>query len=284
MAQCGDAACYRQTVDLDDAILKNLETSSAAKWHSRTSAWAIEEIIQIVDGKAAASNFSVGWRRDGEDLSLGQFSNSIGYGMREVHRRRALRRYPEGVLKTLKVTAKHFRELFGNPVYRYYKYDSANLTQVRQFAQSDGVEVMVMTLDSFNKASNVIRQSTDRLQGETPLFLVQAARPILILDEPQNMESEKAIAALATLDPLMALRYSATHRNPYNVVYRLTPAEAYRQGLVKKIEVDSVVKENTANEPYLRVEAIQSQKKTVTAKITVHKLMKSGQVKRQLSR
>lgn len=185
----------------------------------------------------------------------------------------------EGVLKTLQVTERHFRELYGNPVYRYYVYDSANLTQVRQFAQTDSVEVMIMTLDSFNKASNVIRQSTDRLQGETPLFLVQAARPVLILDEPQNMESEKAIAALATLDPLLALRYSATHRNPYNVVYRLTPAEAYRQGLVKKIEVDSVVRENEENQPYLRVENIQTKKHTVAARLKIHRLMKSGQVK-----
>lgn len=185
----------------------------------------------------------------------------------------------EGVLKTLQMTERHFREFYGNPVYRYYVYDSANLTQVRQFAQTDSVEVMVMTLDSFNKASNVIRQSTDRLQGDTPLFLVQAARPILILDEPQNMESEKAIAALATLDPILALRYSATHRNPYNVVYRLTPAEAYRQGLVKKIEVDSVVRESEENRPYLRVEDIQTKKHIVTARVVVHKLMKSGQVK-----
>jgi len=74
---------------------------------------------------------------------------------------------------------------------------------------------MIMTLASFNKAANIIRQTTDRLQGETPVHLVQAARPILILDEPQNMESEKSIAALALLDPLLALRYSATHRNPY---------------------------------------------------------------------
>jgi type III restriction enzyme len=71
-----------------------------------------------------------------------------------------------------------------------------------------------MTIDSFNKEDNVIRQSTARLQGATPLFLVQASRPVLILDEPQNMESEARIRALASLHPLMALRYSATHRQP----------------------------------------------------------------------
>lgn len=206
----------------------------------------------------------------------------------ELHQRYGMRKFVvvvpsvavrEGVLKTLQVTAGHFRDLYGNPVYRYYVYDSASLTQIRQFAQTGSVEIMIMTLDSFNKASNVIRQSTDRLQGETPLFLVQAARPILILDEPQNMESEKAVAALATLNPLFALRYSATHRNPYNLIYRLTPAEAYRQGLVKKIQVDSVLRENEENRPYLRVEDIQTKKCTITARVAVHKLMKSGQVK-----
>ena len=188
----------------------------------------------------------------------------------------------EGVLKTLKITAKHLKALYGNPVYRYYVYDSGNLSQVRQFAQTDSVEVMVMTIDSFNKASNVIRQSRDQLQGETPIHLVQAARPILILDEPQNMESEKSIAALAALDPLFALRYSATHRNPYNVVYRLTPAQAYRQGLVKKIEVDSVVQEGDENRPYVRVVGIESKKTVVTARLAIHKLMKTGQVKESL--
>lgn len=136
----------------------------------------------------------------------------------------------EGVLKTLQVTETHLRELYGNAPYRYYVYDSANISQIRQFALSDGIEIMVMTIDAFNKASNVIRQSTDRLQGETPIHLVQAARPILILDEPQNMESELRVAALALLDPLFALRYSATHRNPYNVIYRSLPSMPTARG------------------------------------------------------
>lgn len=153
---------------------------------------------------------------------------------------------------------------------------------MRQFALSDGVEIMVMTIDSFNKASNVIRQTTDRLQGETPIPLVQAARPILILDEPQNMESELRIQALAALDPLFALRYSATHRNPYNLVHRLTPAEAYRQGLVKRIEVAGVEKEADENRVFLRLDEVRSEKKTLTARIAVHKLMKDGTVKEQV--
>jgi len=205
----------------------------------------------------------------------------------ELYRRYGMRKFVivvpsvairEGVLKTLQITKAHFQELYDNAPYRYYAYDSANISQVRQFALSDGVEVMVMTIAAFNKAANVIHQATDRLQGETPIRLVQATRPILILDEPQNMESEKSIAALAALNPLLALRYSATHRVPYNVVYRLTPFEAYRQGLVKRIEVASVVREDDEMQPYVRLAALQTRKNTVTARLVVHALTPVGTV------
>jgi type III restriction enzyme len=187
----------------------------------------------------------------------------------------------EGVLKTLKITEKHFADLFGNTPYRYYVYDSSNLSQIRQFALSTSVEIMVMTIDSFNKATNVIRQSTDRLQGETPICLVQATHPILILDEPQNMESELRVQALSALDPLFALRYSATHRNPYNLIYRLTPFDAYREGLVKRIEVASVVKEDGVDQVFLRLNSLSTQKNTITARMAVHKLMSGGVIKEQ---
>ena len=191
----------------------------------------------------------------------------------------------EGVLKTLKITEGHFKELFDKVPYRFYAYDSSNLTQVRQFCSSSNLELMIMTLDSFNKAmteeglGNIIRRPTDRLQGAVPIHLIQVARPILILDEPQNMESEKSIAALAALNPLFALRYSATHRNPYNLVYRLTPADAYKQGLVKKIEVASVVREDDPNQVFVQVESVTSRKNVVSAVIRVNKLFKSQALK-----
>ncbi|MCL5256176.1 MAG: DEAD/DEAH box helicase family protein, partial [Chloroflexi bacterium] len=117
----------------------------------------------------------------------------------ELYRRYGMRKFivvvpsvaiREGVYKTLQVTEKHLRELYGNLPYRYYIYSSDNLSQIRSFALSNNVEFMVMTIDSFNKASNILHQSTDRLQGEMPVNLVRAASPILILDEPQNMESK----------------------------------------------------------------------------------------------
>ena len=247
----------------------------------------IEEPIETAAGSRAARfyNFSV-------EMETGTGKTYVYLRTAlELYRRYGLRKYivvvpsvaiREGVLKTLQITEKHFRDLYDNAPYRYYAYDSANLSQVRQFALSDGVEIMVMTIAAFNKASNIIRQTTDRLQGETPVHLIQATRPVLILDEPQNMESEKSIAALAVLDPLLALRYSATHRNPYNVVYRLTPYQAYRQGLVKRIEVASVVQEGDTTQPYLRLERIEAKKRTLTAQLAVHKLMKSGAVKERV--
>ena len=186
----------------------------------------------------------------------------------------------EGVIKTLEITREHFRQLFDNTPYRFYAYDSKNLSQVRQFALSESVEFMVMTLAAFNKADiNIIHQTTDRLQGETPVHLVQAARPILILDEPQNMESERSIRSLAALNPLFALRYSATHRNPYNIVYRLSPAEAYRRRLVKRIEVASAEQEGDTIRPYIRFVSTKAQKRTLTARLAIHKLMATGQIR-----
>ena len=185
----------------------------------------------------------------------------------------------EGVLKTLQITKQHFKELYNNLPYRYYVYDAEKLSHVRQFALSDSVEIMVMTIASFNKASNVIRQSTERLQGEKPINLIKAARPILILDEPQRMESDLSVKSLSSLSPLFALRYSATHRNLHNCVYRLTPYDAYREGLVKQIEVAGIEDSTDINLAFVEVKKIQSQKTRVTAKLAVHRLQKSGTIK-----
>jgi type III restriction enzyme len=273
-------------LDVDEAaLLANLRAGQERRSITPDDALAcIEEKIATGNGERDVRfpNFSVEM-----ETGTGKTYVYIRTAL-ELSRRYGLRKFiivvpsiaiREGVIKTLKVTEAHLRELYDNAPCRYYVYDSNNLSQVRQFALSNGVELMIMTIDSFNKASNVIRQSTDRLQGEMPINLVQAARPVLILDEPQNMESEQSVRALSALDPLFALRYSATHRNPYNLVYRLTPFDAYRQGLVKRIEVASVVTEDSIGQPFIRLDAIKSAKKSLTAKLTVHKLMARGNVK-----
>lgn len=185
----------------------------------------------------------------------------------------------EGVLKTLRQTKRHFEALPGLPPYHFDVYDSSRPGQVRGFAGSTAVELMVMTIDAFAKAENVINKP---LEGNPPLIhALQAVRPILILDEPQNMESELRVKALASLNPLMALRYSATHRNPYNVVYRLTPFDAYRQELVKRIEVADVLESDNANLPYLRLDGVETNRRTVTATLTVDKQKRSGGIERK---
>lgn len=188
----------------------------------------------------------------------------------------------EGVIKTLSVTESHLLNLYDNPTYHYHTYDSTKLSQIRQFALSDSVEIMVITIDSFNKPTNVIHQNTDWFQGEIPIHYIQATNPILILDEPQNMTSELSVRSLSMLNPLFALRYSATHRVPYNLVYRLTPAEAYRQGLVKRIEVSGVEQEDDVNLAFVKVNDISSKKNTITSRLSVHKLMRDGTVKEQI--
>lgn len=282
-------AAIANRLDLDEgALLANLQSVQEQNGVAQDPALqCIEETVETAAGPKAVRfpNFSIEM-----ETATGKTYVYLRTVL-DLHGRYGLRKFivvvpsvaiREGVLKTLTITEKHLKELYGNPPYRYYIYDSENLSLVRQFALSDGIEIMVMTIDSFNKASNVIRQTTDRLQGETPIHLVQASRPILILDEPQNMESELRIKALAALDPLFALRYSATHRNPYNLVYRLTPFEAYRQGLVKRIEVAGVEEQDNANLPFLRLDDIRSEKRRLTARLAVHKLMKDSSVKEQV--
>lgn len=183
----------------------------------------------------------------------------------------------EGVLKTLEITKNHFKQLYNDIRYTYYEYDSGKLSKIRQFANSSNVEIMVMTVASFNKDSNIMNKNHDKwFSGQKPIHLVRSTKPILILDEPQNMEQDATKKAIRKLNPLFKLRYSATHRKPYNLVYRLSPIDAYNMGLVKKIEVSSVVKDNDFNRLYLKCIDIISDSNEIKAKLEVNKKQKSG--------
>ncbi|CAA9271647.1 MAG: Type III restriction enzyme, res subunit:DEAD/DEAH box helicase, N-terminal [uncultured Chloroflexia bacterium] len=165
----------------------------------------------------------------------------------------------EGVVKNFNITRDHFRALYGNEPTTLVPYDGAQLSRLRSFATSTFTEIMVITLDAFNKPSNNIYKASEKLPGERrPYQFIQETRPILILDEPQNMESEKAKQALRTLHPLFALRYSATHRTSPNLIYRLTPFEAFRRDLVKRIQVHGVTEHDNFNQPFLALEAIST--------------------------
>lgn len=186
----------------------------------------------------------------------------------------------EGVLKNLQITHDHFQTLYDNIPIRYYVYDRNKISQLRGFATGNNIEVLVINIDSFAKDENVINKPNDKLNGKEPIRFIRSVNPIVIVDEPQNMESEKRIAAIANLNPLCTLRYSATHRNKYNLIYSLNPVKAYDLGLVKQIEVDSVLEENSMNGASVSLDAITVSKTRVTAKVTIDVNGKDG-VKRK---
>ena len=173
----------------------------------------------------------------------------------------------EGVLKNLAITKEHFAELYNKPEMDYYVWDSKKTGQAREFATNDTLQIMVITIDSFAKAQNVMNRQSD--YGR-PLDFIKATHPVVILDEPQNMETDIRRNAIASLNPLYTLRYSATHKHLYNLLYQLTPVDAYDKGLVKKIEVHSVQSEDNYNDAYINVLSLERQSKTRSfAKIEV---------------
>ncbi len=176
----------------------------------------------------------------------------------------------EGVIKNFEITRDHFRAIYGNEVINHIQYDGAQLSRLRAFATSTFAEVLVITLDSFNKISNNIFKASEKLPGERlPYQFIQETRPILILDEPQNMGGDLSKRALRTLHPLFALRYSATHVETPNRVYRLTPFDAYQRNLVKKIQVAGVTQREDFNRPFLALEAI-TQGSSITARVRTY--------------
>ena len=180
----------------------------------------------------------------------------------------------EGVLHALDSLAAHLRARYPEP-FEWRKYDSAKLTAVRDFAVSRDARVLAINIQAFNRDLNVVNREADSFGGDAPLNFIQAARPIVILDEPQKMESDLSLGALASLNPLFTLRYSATHKNPHNLLHRLSPADAYRQGLVKKIAVNAVALENQSL-PAMRLFSVDRRYK---AKIELQRRNADGQIK-----
>ncbi|MDR1410420.1 MAG: DEAD/DEAH box helicase family protein [Oscillospiraceae bacterium] len=187
----------------------------------------------------------------------------------------------EGVYKSFQITAEHFAAQYDNTPVRCFIYDSKKLSQVRLFATSSDIEIMIINIDAFKKAENVINQEQDRLNGETAMSYIQDTRPIVIIDEPQSVDNTpKAKEAIASLNPLCVFRYSATHREKINLLYRLTPVDAYQMGLVKQICVSSNQVENDFNRPYIRLVSV-SNDNGFSAKVEIDKAAKSGKVDRK---
>ena len=189
----------------------------------------------------------------------------------------------EGVLKNLQITHEHFQNLYEKTPVTYQVYDSTKVSSLRGFALSNNIQILVINIDSFAKDENIINKPNDKLTGKKPIEFIRSTKPIVIVDEPQNMETEIRRKAVANLNPSCTLRYSATHRDLYNLVYSLNPVKAYDLGLVKQIEVDSVVTEQDSNRAFIVLEDVKSTKTRTTAKLKIDCETKNEVVRKSIT-
>jgi type III restriction enzyme len=177
----------------------------------------------------------------------------------------------EGVYKTLQITEEHFRSLYANAPFDYFLYDSTKLGQVRNFATSPHIQIMVVTVGAINKKDvNNLYKESEKTGGEKPIDLIKATYPILIVDEPQSVDGGlegRGKEALGAMNPLCTLRYSATHVDKHHMVYRLDAVDAYERKLVKQIEVASLEVEGAHNKAYVRLISTSNRRGVITAKV-----------------
>jgi len=196
----------------------------------------------------------------------------------------------EGVYKSLEITEEHLKQLYDNVNYNYFVYDSSKLNEVRDFATNDNLEIMVINIDAFRKSfvnpeddqkkANIIHRYNDVL-GYKPLDLIKNTNPIVIIDEPQTtMGTDLAKKAVKSLNPMAIIRYSATHKEKINQMYKLDAVDAYEKKLVKQIEVASVITQGAHNQAYIRLLKVNVGKGFPTAKLELDVLEK-GKIKRK---
>ena len=177
----------------------------------------------------------------------------------------------EGVYKMLQMTEEHFRSLYANTPFEYFLYDSSKLGQVRNFATSPNIQIMVVTVGAINKKDvNNLYKDSEKTGGEKPIDLIRATRPILIVDEPQSVDGGlegRGKEALGAMDSLCTLRYSATHADKHHMVYRLDAVDAYEQKLVKQIEVASLQVEGGHNKGYVKFISASNKKGSIRARV-----------------
>ncbi len=209
----------------------------------------------------------------------------------------------EGVTSSLRIMREHFAELYDNAPFDSFLYVSKDVSKLRQFAIGNEIQIMVINIQAFQKDAgnvedysklteaqvrklNIIHREDDRSGGRRWIEYVQLTRPIVIIDEPQSVDNTaKAQKAISTLNPLFALRYSATHRNPYNLLYQLDPLKAYDLKLVKQIEIASIESGTNSNEAYLKLDFIgfKGKAKSPTAKATILENTPNGTKKKSVN-
>lgn len=187
----------------------------------------------------------------------------------------------EGVYKSFQVTQEHFAEEYGKKI-RFFIYNSAQLTEIDRFASDNSINVMIINSQAFNskgKDARRIYMKLDEFRSRRPIDIIAKTNPIVIIDEPQSVEGKQTKKRLEEFNPLMTLRYSATHKSDsiYNMVYRLDAMEAYNKKLVKKIAVKGIKESGTtATESYVYLEGINLSKADPTATIQYHVKKTSG--------
>lgn len=174
----------------------------------------------------------------------------------------------EGVFTSLKLTTEHFKSLYDNRPCDFYIYNSSKLSKLANFASSNSIQILIINTASFDAENKIINQENER--GINPIEYIKSTNPIVIVDEPQNMETDNRIQAISNLNPLLTLRYSATHTNYYNQIYKLDPITAFDLGLVKQIEVDSVVSNDNYNAAYIDFKEVKTNKKSINARLEVY--------------
>jgi len=196
----------------------------------------------------------------------------------------------EGVYKSLEMTEEHLKQLYDNINYNFFVYDSGKLNEVRDFATNDNLEIMVINIDAFRKSfenpedamkkANIIHRYNDAL-GYKPLDLIKNTNPIVYIDEPQStMSTDLAKKAVQSLNPLAIIRYSATHKEKINLMYKLDAVDAYDKKLVKQIEVASVITQGIHNQAYIRLLAVNVGTGFPTTKLELD-VLERGRIKRK---
>ncbi len=197
----------------------------------------------------------------------------------------------EGVYHAIEILEEHLRSLYGGVAFsngnNYFLYDSSRLDQVRNFAISAQIQIMVVTVGAINKKDvNNLYKESEKTGDERPIDLIRATRPIVIVDEPQSVDGGLTGAgktALDAMNPLCTLRYSATHVDKHHMVYRLDAVDAYDRRLVKQIEVASATVEDAHNRPYIRLVSVKNRRGSISAKVELDMPAARGVQRREVT-
>ena len=197
----------------------------------------------------------------------------------------------EGVKKSIEITREHLSDIYKETKVDAFIYDSGNLEQVRSFAESSHIQIMVINIDAFRRSftdptkenkANIIHRYNDRLEGQKPIELIAQTSPVVIIDEPQSVDTTaKSAEAIRSLNPLFTLRFSATHRDRHLPIYRLDAVDAYNQKLVKEIAVLEVLPEDDHNTAYIALLDVRNKNGVVEARLEYDVLTKKGSIKRE---